>query len=82
MSNIVSLSGKEVHPPGEVETNVVAELEDLLERARSGEINGIAVITHCADDATGNSLTGVVSWSMLGKIEKLKIGIYNSLTKD
>ena len=44
---VVSLQGKPLPVPGEPVEDVVKQLEDILERARSGEINGfVAVVTH------------------------------------
>lgn len=44
---VVSLQGKPLPVPGEPVEDVVKQLEDILQRAKSGEINGfVAVVTH------------------------------------
>jgi hypothetical protein len=47
MSNVVNFNGDEVLLPMEPCDELVSRLEDLLERAKSGDIHGIsAVLTH------------------------------------
>jgi len=81
MTNVVNLSGEVVFPtaPGEPDMNVVRELEDLLEKARSGEIVGIAASYTYRDYATGSKLTGVTSYSLVGRLEEVKADILKSL---
>lgn len=71
MSNIVGLRGEEIRPPGEVNLEVVALAEELLELARSGEISTlIAVFVH-ADECVGARKRGTGSYRIVGMMTKL-----------
>lgn len=59
-------SGHAIASPGEPDAEVVTELEDLLERAKSGQISGLAYSYTYSDGATGNRYVGVISRSQVG----------------
>ena len=57
-----------VHPAKfEPDPRVIEDLEELLERARNGEIRALGTITECLDDDGGRAvdwhLTGSVRWA-------------------
>lgn len=79
-SKIVGLRGQEIADPRVPDRNVIAVAEDLLERARSGEINGIVAVMQYYDTATGMQRAGTVSWSMVGRLEQAKAGLVESLS--
>lgn len=80
MSNVVPLRGDAViHPGMEVNPNVVTCLEDLLQRARSGEICGVAVAYQFTDKSTNITTGGEGTRSMVGAIEALKIFVMRAI---
>lgn len=67
---VVSLrTGGEILPPGEPHPKVVAMLEDLLERARSGEVVTVSAACNNADGSCGRYHEGEVSYGLLGALE-------------
>lgn len=65
-AKVVSLNGAEIIRPG-ADPDVVRALEDWLERARSGEIVGVAVVGFYRDNASGSQHAGLLSRSMVGQ---------------
>jgi hypothetical protein len=63
---VVSLWGDPIYQ-GSPDPDVVRELERWLERARTGEVVGIAVAVHFSDGATGSSWGGVISMGVVGQ---------------
>ena len=45
-------------PPGEANPDMVAVVEDLLDRAKSGELRGLAYATFASGDITGTGWEG------------------------
>lgn len=45
-------------PPGQPNPDMVAEVERLLERAKSGELRGLAYATFATGDITGTGWVG------------------------
>lgn len=45
-------------PPGEANPDMVAVIEDLLDRAKSGELRGLAYATFASGDITGTGWEG------------------------
>lgn len=72
MTNVISAFG---HPTGErqVSDALVASLEEWLERARSGEITGMAgAFLHC-DGMASYSVAGLVGgFALIGALEIAK----------
>lgn len=71
--NVVSLRGEPIRQPGEVIPEVVDELERLLGMARSGEIQGIAIVFIHSDECTGARRRGTQTRGMIGMLEIIKI---------
>jgi hypothetical protein len=77
---VVSLrTGAEILQPGEPHPAVVDILEDLLERARSGEIVAISAAVMNADKSAGRYHAGQISYTLLGALETLKVKIASDL---
>ena len=71
MSNVTSLNGG---PTGEKkpEPECVKEIQLLLDRARSGDVIGVAYVTANFDSSQGAGWGGYVgSWSMIGALQCL-----------
>ena len=69
---VVSLHGGiHVGNPGEPDMSVVRMAEELLELARSGEINGLAVALNFTDRSSGTRHSGVVSRPQVGAMFSL-----------
>jgi hypothetical protein len=67
MSNVVSAFGDTAPQAGEVHPDVVSHLEHLLEMARSGEIQGIAIARFHWDCCSCFDIRGLVGgYSFLG----------------
>lgn len=66
--NVVSMNGAPILQPGEPVPAVVEWAEGLLERAKAGEIKGIACCVVFADDATGAAIRGQISYSLVGRL--------------
>lgn len=71
MSNLVSLRGEEIPAPGEVNPEVVALAEELLELARSGEIHTLQAIFIHADETVGARQRGSTNYRLLGMLTKI-----------
>lgn len=70
MSSVVSLHGKPLYTP-ETNAAVVACLEEWLERARSGEVHGVAIAVLYRDDSLGASYRGGRSRGLVGELFSL-----------
>jgi hypothetical protein len=69
MSNVVSISGDRVPQAGEPNPRLVESLEDLLERARSGEVQGVAYAALDRDNLAHWCCGGLVGcYSVLGAL--------------
>lgn len=66
--NVVSMKGDPILQPGEPVPSVVEWCEQLVERARAGEIKGIACCVVFADDATGAAIRGQISYALVGRM--------------
>lgn len=66
-AKVVALrSGVAIHQ-GVPTPDVVAELEDWLERARSGDVIGVGIVAYNSDKSTGSRRAGTISRSMVGQ---------------
>lgn len=79
MGDIVSLHGDAITPPGEPVPSVVEWAEELLERARSGEVKGIACAVLFADNATGTSMRGALNFAIVGRMQAMSIELIDHL---
>lgn len=69
---IVSLrTGAEVCAPGEINAETVAELEKLLERAKSGDVQSVAVAFLHGDGAVCCTYGGAIPYSLIGKLVEM-----------
>lgn len=81
-SNVFALNGHPINPPGVPNPEVVQILKDALERAEAGDLQGIALIGICADDATMWKLCGLVSRGLVGTLEVAKFHLLHALASD
>jgi hypothetical protein len=72
MSNVTSIRGAEIMPPGIPVPGVVDVAERMLEMAKSGQINSISAAVQCADSSTEYHCAGEVTNSVIGTIERMK----------
>lgn len=63
---VVSLSGEPVYT-GKPSAAVIELLEEWLEKARSGEIVGVALAAQYRDEAKGQGWAGSVSSGIIGE---------------
>lgn len=63
--------GSAVFQPGTPDEIVVKLAEDLLERARAGEIVGVAIATEFHDGGTGDRRAGTLSRGVVGRLFSL-----------
>ena len=68
MSKIVSLQGLELPTAEEPSVEVIEELEAWLQRAKDGQIKGIAIVPLWHDGATGARQVGFASRHMVGSL--------------
>ena len=69
---VVSLTGAEIIPPGTPKPDLIALAEEILERARSGDLAGLSVVLKHADDTHSYRHHGPVAYATIGCIETLK----------
>ena len=81
-SNVVALNGQKIFAGGESNPDVVKLLEEALERARSGDIQGFALAWTCVDDSTNWKLCGLISRGLIGTLEIAKFHIVAALEID
>lgn len=78
MADVVGIRGDivpQVMPPND---DVIKVLEDLLERAKSGEVLGVCIAFQERDECCGLRRSGLASYRLLGFIH----GMAASLTAD
>ena len=76
---VVSLYGSPIINQTEPDLGVVKMLEDFLDRAKQGNINGIAVACHFNDETSGQAFSGTHSYSVVGRLQSLQSKILNEL---
>lgn len=78
-SNVISLSGDPINSVVANET-CVRVLEEWLERAKSGEVIGFAIVGRHHDQAGSFAIAGSIGgYSMLGALETAKADIVEIL---
>lgn len=81
-NNVVGLRGQAVViPDRNPDQAVVGAARQLLEMAESGEIKGLAFVTHYGDGSTGRGRAGVLSYSMAGRLNQVIAEIIEALGK-
>jgi hypothetical protein len=79
--NVVSLKGDPIQSQ-KASQDVVDELEEWLQRAKAGEIAGIAIAAYYRDGASGHRMAGALSRSMIGQLFSLMQRITTFLNDD
>lgn len=78
MAQVIGLNGKPALQAKEPSQYLVEFLEEHLDRARSGELQGLAVATHYHDGSAGWSVVGRVGGlGMIGAIELCKAELFD-----
>ncbi|WP_394701012.1 hypothetical protein [uncultured Cohaesibacter sp.] len=71
-NKVVSINGGPVPLAGEVQRDVIDQLENLLSCARSGDLQGFACIAYHADDKCSRWMVGSQGgYAMLGALKVL-----------
>lgn len=79
---VVSIKG-DVLPDGRQPVQpVVDALEELLRRARAGELVGMVYAFQYHDAATGANCVGRLSYAMVGRLEEEKRQVLDYLARD
>lgn len=77
---VVSLrSGAEIIPPGEPRPKIIEMCEDLLQRARSGDLMGLTVAMYHSDDTHSYRHEGRAAFGTIGNLEMLKLILLHDL---
>ena len=82
MTNIVSLRGHEIRPPGEPYPEVIELAQDLLQRAQAGEIKGLFTVLTYQDDSYTHRSAGILANGTLGACARLKSWMIGQLDKE
>lgn len=69
---VVGIRGQMVSQPGKVNEEVVKKAEWLLEAAKAGQIDGVAIALHWSDDAGGEIFAGILGYSIIGRLFSLQ----------
>ena len=72
---VVSIKGEPIPEPGKPVPELVEHLEKLLERARSGEVTGVAYAVLYRDDLTSFCPVGRIRRSLLGALTMLQYAL-------
>ena len=78
-NNVFGMHGAPIITPGTVLPEIVECLEDLLMRAKAGEIQCFCYAYVYGDGATGAGRRGLPSYSLIGRLEEVKINILQAL---
>lgn len=73
--SVVSLKGDPVVAPGTPNPDLIVHLEEMLEKARSGEISSIAYVVLYRDELTSYHWIGRMTRAVLGSLELVKYGL-------
>lgn len=72
---VVSLRGGEIIPPGEPRPNVIELAENILQRAKSGDLMALSAVFHHPDDTFSLRHEGRMTNGTVGAVERLKLMI-------
>lgn len=81
MADVVGLRGGPVRGQGEPVASVVAALEDLLERAKSGDITAFAGVVETGSVAQWHVVGSGFGFDMLGGLECAKHRLLTLMVK-
>lgn len=79
MSNVVSINGEKVIAPGETSEELVTRLEELLERAKSGDIHGIHAIVVHRDESITTCRTLIGNYRSIGAVTSMLIDMVKEM---
>lgn len=73
-AKVVTIAGLPIASPGHPDRDVVMELQELLKRARAGEIVAVAMAYNNADLSTGWLMAGNCNNTirLVGELERVK----------
>jgi hypothetical protein len=71
VAKVVALDGRAYANPSDPDPLVIAEIEELLEKARAGEVTGIAWASYCFDGTGNNHFEGLVSRNTVGQLHSV-----------
>lgn len=79
-SNIIALHGGITHPSAQAEpsSEVIAGLEEMLERAKAGRLSGFTIIGEDAEQGAFHASVGFVgSFAKIGALEGAKLFLFD-----
>ena len=80
---IVSLKGDPIIPKGTVRPDLISDLEQLVEMAKNGQIDGIACALLFSDDCTSYRLKGRANRALIGVINMMEFRLlYDDMMED
>lgn len=84
MAEVISLSGELLPSDVERDENVIAVLEQAIERAQSGEIIGICLVQLHRDETVSRAITGHITspLRLIGAVELVKMGLMDKALED
>jgi hypothetical protein len=83
VSNIVSLKGAPIVPPGTPRPDVAEELEALAAMARAGALDGLVVALLFPDNCTSYRIKGRINRACVGVLEMVKFKLlYDDMMED
>lgn len=71
MATVLDMKGKLQNANVAPNAEVIKNLETALERARTGNIQGIIMVTDELDGYTGTCRQGVMSYTMIGRLNEM-----------
>lgn len=69
---VISIRGEEILLPGVPNDKLITDIQELLEKAKSGEISGLAWASLHRDDATSYGWNGKLTRGVIGALELVK----------
>ena len=80
VGEVVGLYDSTIPESGEPVPAVIEQLEWILDRAKAGEITGVAIALHFRDNCTNRAFCGVLSYSLVGRLSELQGLLLKSLS--
>lgn len=79
--NVVGIRGEIVPQTLPPDEEVICLLEDMLERARSGDVLGVCIAFQHGDEACQWRRAGIMSYRLVGFVEGMKAQMIRSLSE-